>query len=191
MSPLKRGTTYLNSEAGCGLWTRSLLHTCPSTLCPLGLASAGRQINQLCQWSLWSWKQTRRSCRSHSWHLLIPWAPSSCVLKAAHFILCCPLLRVLLLVGGHLATYRAVNACENIPQCQMRSWCTYTLTSLPREGETGTFFALSQKSQVGQSLRNHWLDDAPSSLSTPYWCSWNHAPQILPAFRLTPLLLLF
>ena len=55
------------------------------------------------------------------------------------------------------------------------------------------FFAVSQKSQVGQSLRNNWLDDAPSSLSTPYWCSWNHAPQILPAFKfslLDPSLLL-
>ena len=184
MSPLKRGSTYLNSEAGCRLWTRSLLHTCPSTLCPLGLASAGRWTNQLCHWRLWSWKQRRRCCSSHSWHLPIPWAHSSCVLKAAHFIPCCPLLRVLLLVGGHLATYRAINTCENISQCQMGSWCTYTLNSLPLgRGNWGMFFAISQKSQVGQSLRNNWLDDAPSSLSTPYWCSWNCVPQLLPAFK--------
>lgn len=89
-----------------------------------------------------------------------------------------PSAQVLPLVGGHLATYRAVNACENIPQCQMGSWCTYTLTSLPLGRKLRMFSAVSQKSQVGQSLRNHWPDDAPSSLSTPYWCLQESRPQV-------------
>ena len=40
------------------------------------------------------------------------------------------------------------------------------------------FFAISQKSQVGQSLRTNWLDDAPfiGCLPITHWCFWNHAP---------------